>query len=386
MRQAHCTLTSAAVRRYACRRLLDLLPWQDFRRSLRRSQILDLLLFMAVWGRSLFAAVGLLKFGVSHETARQALRAQLLPPEQLTSRLVAALQADLPRRLRRRSWRLAIDLHRLPFYGDRRTPGLLGGQAQRGTKYFWTYATAVLLHHGRRWTVGLIPVTRNDMLAVLQALHGQLQQAQVRIRCLLLDRGFFAAPVISWLQQQAIPFVIPVVRKGRKAQGGRPAGGTEALFGQPSGPGQYSWKPKKGAAVTVAVRVVRPALGRRRPRRRKVLVFAYGGLTGWQAAGLAPLYRRRFGIESSYRQLRQCLGRTGSGDARLRLLLVGLALLVRNLWVWLHWEVLAQRRRGGRQVRLSLLTLQTVCLWIVLAVAQEYGLVLEIQTQRGKAP
>ncbi len=44
-------------------------------------------------------------------------------------------------------------------------------------------------------------------------------------------------------------------------------------------------------------------------------------------------YRTRFGIETSYRQLGECLARTTSDDPVYRLLLVGVSLLIRAWWM-----------------------------------------------------
>ena len=59
-------------------------------------------------------------------------------------------------------------------------------------------------------------------------------------------------------------------------------------------------------------------------------------------------YRRRFGIESSYRQSHQARIRTSSRKPALRLLFMGVALVLRNVWVWLHAEVMAQPQRGAQ--------------------------------------
>ena len=84
-------------------------------------------------------------------------------------------------------------------------------------------------------------------------------------------------------------------------------------------------------------------------------------------------YRRRFGIESSYRQLRQAKLRTATRSALLRLLYVGIALLLRNVWVWLHDAYLAGRRRGGRVPRLGRLRFQTPLLWLAHVAEQAFG-------------
>ena len=62
-------------------------------------------------------------------------------------------------------------------------------------------------------------------------------------------------------------------------------------------------------------------------------------------------YRARFGIETSYRQLNQLRGSTTSKDVVYRLLLVGLALLLRQVWVWLTAQVAHDRGlRPSQQV------------------------------------
>jgi len=47
-------------------------------------------------------------------------------------------------------------------------------------------------------------------------------------------------------------------------------------------------------------------------------------------------YRTRFGIETSYRQLNEARIKTCTRDPQLRLLFVGIALVVRNVWVQMH--------------------------------------------------
>ena len=71
------------------------------------------------------------------------------------------------------------------------------------------------------------------------------------------------------------------------------------------------------------------------PRKRPPQAFIVGGLKR-SADEIAQEYRRRFGIESSYRQLRQCLSRSTTRDLCSKLLQVGIALLLRNVWVCLN--------------------------------------------------
>ncbi len=55
---------------------------------------------------------------------------------------------------RRRRWGIAIDTHLVPYYGER-TPHVVGGLRKAGTKSFHGYATAMLPHRGRRYTLAI---------------------------------------------------------------------------------------------------------------------------------------------------------------------------------------------------------------------------------------
>jgi len=114
-----------------------------------------------------------------------------------------------------------------------------------------------------------------------------------------------------------------------------------------------------------------------------VLVYAWGG----RAQPSSPqwvqeTYRQRFGIETSYRQLHQARIRPSTRDPLLRLLYVGVALLLRNVWAWLHWEVLSQPRKGGRRINLGQLTFRGMLLWLEHYAEQWLGVKEEILTQR----
>ena len=66
----------------------------------------------------------------------------------------------------------------------------------------------------------------------------------------------------------------------------------------------------------------------------------------------------------------------------LRLLYVGLALVLRNEWVWLHFEVLSTPRRGGRLIRLERLRLRALLHWLIEVIEQAFGTIGETQTER----
>jgi hypothetical protein len=66
--------------------------------------------------------------------------------------------------------------------------------------------------------------------------------------------------------------------------------------------------------------------------------------------------------------------RTSSHKPAWRLLFMGVALVLRNIWVWLHAEVMAQPKRGARQLRPQSLRFARLLLWLSMEVARHYRL------------
>jgi putative transposase len=154
-----------------------------------------LAVLFAACGRlcSLFAAAGRLLRAPCHETVRLALRAQLpadLPTRQ--RRLNRALAPPLPRALRRRPQRLAVDLTLIPYHGrpERDPDEWYRGQAKSGASHFHAFATAYLVLRGQRFTLALAYVRQGQKSErVLQGLLQRCAQLGVRPRRLLLDRA-----------------------------------------------------------------------------------------------------------------------------------------------------------------------------------------------------
>ena len=75
-------------------------------------------------------------------------------------------------------------------------------------------------------------------------------------------------------------------------------------------------------------------------------------------------YRLRFGIETSFRQMRQARIYTCTRSPRLRLFFLAVALILRNLWVWIHHTRLAEGSGDTLTVHLELLRFKRMLEWI----------------------
>ena len=83
-------------------------------------------------------------------------------------------------------------------------------------------------------------------------------------------------------------------------------------------------------------------------------------------------YRKRFGIESSYRMKNACRIRTNNKNPVLRLLFVGISFLLINIWINLLWFRISKKRRGGRLIYRKLFGLKQILAFLCQAVERKY--------------
>jgi DDE family transposase len=291
----------------------------------------------------------------------------------LEKRLNWALTTSWPQRLRGRRWQVAIDWHLTPYYGEpyQSRNELCRNKQRQGTTHFHGYATACIVQSGQRYTLALTWVRRHEStVVVLRRLLARIRELAVKIKVVLLDRAFFTAAVMAFLQGEQVPFLMPVMFRGRqpkkKNQGAKK--GLRWLKRQKAGWYQHSLKHGE-QSVTISVCVAYRTYHNRKTRKRgqQKLLFA-----AWRTHGspteIRERYRKRFGIETSFRQLQQARIYTCTRHPHLRLVFVAVALLLRNLWIWIHATLLAEGRGPELTLHLELLRFKQLLDWIAQAV------------------
>jgi Transposase DDE domain len=379
MRPHQYCLTPKHVSLFASSLLQTHLNLQDHGPKCRAHFLLTLLFYAAARITSLSDACKRLRDAPSDEAARVALLATLPDFAELERRLNQALAGGLPKALLKRPQRIAADLVLNPYHGQpwHDPDEIIRGEPKSGTSHFHAYATAYVVRKGRRFTVALTHVARGEPYeAVLQRLMRQVAQVGIRPRLVLLDREFYSVGVIRYLQAAGYPFLMPVVAHGRKPTDPRgPSGSQVFRTWNRSGWGTYTLHEATGRPATVSICVkCRYYRGQWQRHGRQRLVYAFWG---WQPPSydeVRALYRSRFAIETTYRQMHQARIRTSTRNPVLRLLYIGVALVLRNVWVWFHHQVLAVPRRGGRKIVLELLRFRTMLLWLVHVVEAELGI------------
>jgi hypothetical protein len=375
-----CIVSDRQVQALAEAWLSEALTLKDVGWRCTAQRLWQIVLLAAARMCSLFAACRDLAGAPSDDAVRRAL-ALCLPkrPRTLEERLEPALAGHLPKRLLRRQQRIAIDWHLIPYHGepDKHVNELYHSHPKSGTTKFHAYATACIVDQGHRFTLAATYIKAHEPpVVVLERLLDRLAVRGVLIRLLLLDRQFFASPILKLLQARQIPFLMPIVLRGRKPKRRQARSGTQRVVKlrdfQRSSAGRYgfTWA-VKGASVKFSVIVAYKSYRHHRTQRRRSKKLLYAG---WRVSGrpveIRELYRRRFGIEASYRQLGQARIRTCTRDPVLRLFFVLVALVLRNVWVWLHLTHFTEWRGREPTLHLECLRFRRMLNWIAQVITQ----------------
>jgi putative transposase len=315
------------------------------------------------------------------QTIRDYINEQICVEElpQLEAQLNKALVKRIPYRVWRHPQDIAMDFHDRAYYGKLpQAEGLwVRGRAKDGTTRFYRIATAYIIRNGLRFTLGLCFVLPEDtIVGVLEKLLKRLKGLFIQVRRLLLDRGFAGIEVQYHLEHQQIPALIACPIRGKQ-------GGTRALCrGRKSYRTQYVFKNAQTkmsrTANLVVCRVFTTAKRTKRLKRRATWwIFILIGLD-LSPRQVRRLYRRRFGIETSYRCAAQVRGWTTSPNPAYRFLLMALALFLLNVWMILRWLFTQQPRRGGRSLDTKQFQLSRFAKFIVRALERHYGCVRSI--------
>jgi hypothetical protein len=367
MRPFHSTITPAVLHQHTRQALQGIRDWQPYHDSVSVRDLLDLFLLMASTAASLFATVTRF-FRFSHETASRAVQANLPAQQELTRGLVRALYdvASLSRQDRRRRWQVAIDTHNVCYYGQH-TPHLIGGPKKQGTKWYFGYATAVILHRHRRYSVALCALKPGQKPhEIVGTLLDQIVSHGLKIGSVALDSAFDSGETLLLLQERQLAYVVPLRRKG-SGNNAR----NRCFAGRHRQVRWTEWTTEKSRQrVRTRVLLWKGA--------RKIMAFAFQGHSGEQARTVyqhaerqRQLYRQRFGIETSYRQKNQSRAKTTSKDPVYRLLLEGIAYLLRQVWVVLT-EALARQGRQRRDGWVGALPLTRLLDWLLDALKNEH--------------
>lgn len=259
-----------------------------------------------------------------------------------------SLEDTLPERLTRSKQKVAIDLVLIPYYGDEATAGVYRSEAKSGTTKFFCFASTYVIKKNKRATLCITFVHPSDkLLDVLTRLLSRVEELHIKIKRLLLDRQFAQVAVIRHLSEKPYVSIMAIPKRGKTMKA--------LLHGKKSFRTPYTMKSSEHGEITFPLLVVcRYQKGKAKKHGVEYLTYAVLGQCKSTELQIADEYHRRFGIESSYRMMNQVRAKTTSRKQEFRLLLVAIAFLLQNIWIWYKWNTAMACRKTKLRFTLTL--------------------------------
>jgi len=193
----------------------------------------------------------------------------------------------------------AIDYTKVPYYGTFNRY-VVRSKHQDGTNKFYEYATISIVQDGLRLCVYSMPVTLLDVkVDVVRKLVEEAGKRGVKISLVLMDRAFFTTACLDLLRGMAIDFITPCVCNAR-IQSAVDSLGKEGVLPFSI----HENDPKRVAPFTMVV------CGSK--KTGKLIPFATNvkGNAKKLVRTIPKEYRKRWGIETSFRKVKEVHGRT----------------------------------------------------------------------------
>jgi putative transposase len=213
---------------------------------------------------------------------------------------------------------LAIDYTEWFYYGNKKTPMVVGKMPERGSSSCYKFATINIVENGKRFTLFAVPVSALDDKRKILSTLLLYAMKRVKINKVYLDRGFFNSISIQTLNDLGTTWIMPGQRNSvvKRAMDLAPTPSIIKDF------------PMKNVKFNL---VVAERDGEKR-------VFA----TNMQLNENDPkliermfiLYSKRWGIETSYRVKKHSYRpKTTSKNYIIRLFYFLFSVLLYNLWI-----------------------------------------------------
>jgi hypothetical protein len=376
-------LSQTAVLDIARSRVGEFLPLQADGYACTTDQLLDVLLAVSCQKDTIEQVCSDLKIKVGAETIRGYFNEQLKVEnlDNLQEAVNLALQKSFSLELKEQKLEIAIDFHDQSYYGklEQSIGKWVGAEAKNGTTKVYRVATLYIIKNGYRLTLGIKFVVPDETAKeVIEYLLKQLQKIEIEAKCLYLDRGFASIEVARYLKEIKQKSIIASPIRGK-------TGGLKALcVGKKSYRTTHVFKSAKHGEEELEMAMFKgfTTSTKKGKKKRKAKWLAYILIeceANLSAKKVKENYRKRFGIEASYRCAKKVRGWTTSSNAAYRFVLMGMSFVLTNIWQELQekWTRIAQV--GRRVWNKQKFRLKRFVNFLRKAIENLYGIVNKIE-------
>ena len=213
---------------------------------------------------------------------------------------------------------VAIDFHDDLYYGKADTEGIIGIKSERGTSRAFRVATIEIVEFGRRFTLAALPIVKGMRQEdIVEYLINEAEK-YVKIKCVLMDRGFYYVQVAKTVDKLGIKFIIfSKIYKNLKD--------VLDIIGERD----VEMNRLIGTKYTDCVEV-NFVSHYNKSRKMRFSYITNMNLTPKEAY---TLYRMRWGIETGYRVKGDFKANTTSKSRTIRIAYLMISICLYNIWV-----------------------------------------------------
>ena len=232
---------------------------------------------------------------------------------------------------------VAIDKHMIPRHDRGSMLYLVYSKFKSGTSKFEGYATVQAVAANINAVLGCLPLVRGDFdVDFVRKFAQNLDCARIMVRLFLMDREFYSVEIMREMYRMGKMFLMPAVKNSRVQRAILLA--HEA--GQTAGSCVHGFTIRNNLGQTASFNLVIIPSDCHKNEERAVLdryvAFAtslpVSGPVDEILIGVPADYRRRWGIETGYRQIEQVRAKTTSRSQGIRLLVFFASVFVYNMW------------------------------------------------------
>lgn len=221
---------------------------------------------------------------------------------------------------------VAIDITDWLFYGDSDTEMVVGTQPKRGTHWAYKFITLNIVEKGVRFTLKALPI--NDYSEINKLLKELIVFAKekVDINIVYLDKGFYEVEVANMLKRLGVHFIIHAKLQGERIKKLIAANEDKEAIAV-----NYKMIRKRAPRSTADVKLF--IVPHRMKKGQKTGFITDLDVTEDTAKDYAEAFRKRWGIETSYRVKNNFRPKTTSRNFAIRLFFFLFSVCFYNLWV-----------------------------------------------------
>ena len=251
--------------------------------------------------------------------------------------------------------KLAIDITKIPVYSKSKSKFITNGSAEKGTTGFYQFLGFSIAERQLKFPVSFRLMEKGDISKLNKILHEKIAQikSSIKIKLVILDRGFISSKVVQTLQSLNCSFVIAFIKYKKIKEVFRLLEHPKILkrdnFYSPTLKNtvhrknencwvinNYSYGDPEVKVNLVIWRVKKSKSKSKKKSNLKYEYFLYITSQDVPAITVYNLYGTRWRIETAFRQIKDLQAKTRVIDPCHRIWLFAVACLIYASWIYRH--------------------------------------------------